>query len=361
MNSTTLQNQTINDIFSNTTNISSSWKHSMHFFAGNGACSEWIMYTYLSVLFLGSCVNLLECVALLRSKKNGLLCIVFQIALADLLLFFIALLELLNSYHQSWRFSSQSCMIYKGTEMLTNTSITYLLICLNFHIVTFWNLYNVELVKNNRNPLTSFNDSSSECLVTRNENRIVNIDYQKRKNDVPVILPVIFLWILCLSISMPTYVLSSTVQVRGKTLCILANNYGAILQSLLLVFSTTLPCFLLIVSMLILIYKLFRTSGKDIDRVLTKQFEEIRNLLIFGIVFTIFYIIISYQRHVLNMFSTVRQFFVSEMYYINFPNVYLTMMHYSGVSFRGLLCYLALPSVREAVRKHIFFCTNKIT
>lgn len=71
MNSTTLENQTTNGIFSSTTNISSSWKHSMHFFAGNGACSEWIMYTYLSVLFLGSCVNLIECVALLRSKKNG--------------------------------------------------------------------------------------------------------------------------------------------------------------------------------------------------------------------------------------------------------------------------------------------------
>lgn len=242
--------------------------------------------------------------------------------------------------------------------------MVYLLMCLNFHVITFWNLHNVEMVKNNKNPLTSYNESSSsECLVTRSETRIITIDYRKRKCDVAVTFPVIVLWILCLSVSMPKYVLSSTVEIQGRTLCvILQNSYGNILHSLVLIFSVALPSFLLLVSLIILIYKYCKTSQRGIDNVLTKQYDEIRSLLMASIVLTVFYMATSYQRQVFQMDVTIKEFFISENYYYNnVCNVYQTMLHYSGTGLRGLICYFAVPNLRKAVRDKIVFCYNKDT
>ncbi|XP_066262340.1 uncharacterized protein [Euwallacea similis] len=334
-------------------NGSVSWERNEFFFESDGQCSKWIIYVFLLLFFFSSFVILLQCFILLCSKKNGVLSIILQLTIADTVLFPVAITELMSSYYQTWKLDTHICVLYKGTEIFANSLMIYLLICLNFHVITFWNLHNLELIKNNKNPLTSFNESSSsECLVTSSESRAIN--YQKRKRDVPVLFPVIFVWTLCLSLSMPNYVLSTTVEVNDQVLCLIVqNDYGKILHSLLLMFCMGIPCVILLFSVLILIYKLIKGSQRE---VLTKQNEEIKSLLIACVVLCLAYMITSYQRHYLSLVVTIKEFFISENHYYNtYFNVYLVMLHYCGNILRSLMYYLVIPDVRRVVRGKFTF------
>ncbi|XP_066142617.1 uncharacterized protein [Euwallacea fornicatus] len=334
-------------------NGSVSWESNEFFFESDRQCSKWVIYVFLLLFFFGSCVILLICCIILCSKKNGVLSIILQLTIADIVLFPVAIAELISSYYQTWKLDSHICVLHKGTEIFANSLVIYLLICLNFHVITFWNLHNLELIKNNKNPLTSFNESSSsECLVTSSEFRAIN--YQKRKSDVPVLFPVIFVWTLCLSLSMPNYVLSTTVEVNDQVLCLIVqNDYGKILHSLLLMFCMGIPCIILLSSVLILIYKVIKDPHSE---VLTKQNEKTKSLLIACIVLSIAYMVTSYQRHYLSLVVTIKEFFISENHYYNtYFNVYLVMLHYCGNILRGLMYYLVVPDVRHVVNGKLTF------
>ncbi|KAL1513546.1 hypothetical protein ABEB36_002946 [Hypothenemus hampei] len=329
----------------------------------NGENAKWILYLFIIFFISGTCVNFIETVALLTcKKKNGVSIIISQINVSDVLLFLVAVLEFLNANSQRWKFNTQTCMLYNGTELLANTLIIYLQICLNFHVVTYWNLYDVETVKNNRNPLTTFNEGlSSECLVATSENRTITINYRKRKNDVPVMLPILFIWILCLSVSMPKYFLSSIIE-QQRTLCvILQNDNGKMLYFMVVLFCVSFPCALLLVTLFMLIYKFVTISKKEIDNGLTKQFEEIRRYLLSCILLSLFYILTSYHKHFFEMHETFRELpYTKVFYYSNFSNnVYPLILNYCGSCFRGFIWYFLVPNVKQAINTKLLICGNK--
>ncbi|XP_060527237.1 uncharacterized protein LOC132702546 isoform X2 [Cylas formicarius] len=288
---------------------------------------QWIIYVYLAFFSVGCFTNFVQSLLLIARGRNGLMSIILQISIADILLYFVGAIEILSSYHCTWRYSTHGCVAFKGAEILGNTLVPYLIVCLNFHVISLWNLHKFEARKNCKNPLTSGKEDD-ECLVAKDENnRTLTIDYRKRKNDVSVIFPLIFVWFICLSISVPYFLFSTTVNDGDKISCVVVeNSYGTILHSLILLFSFVLPYALVFSSLVLLLFKLSKTSQKDIDNVVTKQFEEIRKLLIFCALFSIVYMFISLQ---------------------------------SGSAFRWVICFYMIPHFRETILSKLYICRNK--
>nr|XP_023025796.1 uncharacterized protein LOC111513809 [Leptinotarsa decemlineata] len=333
---------------------------------------DWVINLYFGFICLGCIADLFYILALMRCKRNGTLSLVLQISTIDAFTPFVAATEILTTNNKTWIFSQDLCPLYNGTEILINSLTLWLIICFNFHVISLWNMYRHDSIKKNKNPLTSCGDDSDECLVTKRENanRVLNIDYRRRKNDVSVIIPTIMVWFFCVSLSIPNFTLSSTLRMKRKyTICAIIDNfYGHILQVLLLVFRVLLPIPLLLFSLIISAIKLTRTSLKDIDTILTSDFVKIRGLLIFCIALSILYLTTSFQRNVFHFMhinshsfsdNTSEIFKVPPLYNNQLStsnNISLTMLHYSCNTFRALLCFFLLPKFRDLVKSKIFVC-----
>ncbi|RZC38956.1 uncharacterized protein BDFB_002033, partial [Asbolus verrucosus] len=332
---------------------------------------QWIIVAYFTFLVCGSLINLVHTLALIRCRRNGTLSLILQIALVDIASLYVAVNEIFTLTHRTWVFSTEFCPLFKGTEVLVNCLTIYLLICFNFHVISLWNLHETEMKKNNKNPLTSCDsskDDSNECLVAKQENRLVTIDYRKRKDDVSIVFPTMFIWIASLSLSVPNFTLSSTLRLKeNNTLCAVIDvYYGQVLEYSLLIFKIIVPLMLLFLTLIALIFKLSQTSKSDIDNILAKRMCEIRTLLIFGIVVTVSYFLTSFQRQCLHFIhiisfsfnaNNINNFKMPPLYnsYLNTPIVtYLAMLHYTGGTIRGLLCLRILPKFRYLIKTKVF-------
>lgn len=268
------------------------------------------------------------------------------------------------------------CSFFSGTEVFTNTMTSYLLICLNFHIVSLGNLHAFESQKSSKNPLTSYGDNDSDvCLVSKSENsnanRNVTIDYRRRKNDISVLLPTLLVWFVSVSLSIPKYSLSSTLKVKDEFfLCTIVDVcFEQLLQNLLVVFRVIIPVPLLILSVLILCVKLCQaklTKEKNIDSVLNKKAYKIESLLIFTILVSIVYIVTTVQRDTLYFLHVISQKYDKEsilsfmtppfynLFVSNHVNTYLSLLHYSGSVIRPALYIFVLPKFKFLIKSKIF-------
>ncbi|XP_076268080.1 uncharacterized protein LOC143201116 [Rhynchophorus ferrugineus] len=323
----------------------------------------WSIYILLTVQLCGCVVNLIEHLTLWRYDKKGVYLILHQVSLIDILLFFVGVFETFMSLDKSWSFSNQMCMFYNSSNVFFNAIILYMLVSFNLHIITYCNLHQYELKKNNKNPLTNFSDgSSNECLVGRPEGRSLTIDYRKKQSDISVIFPLIFVWTICASMSLPSLLFSSTVEKQGTMLCVIVENvYAQALHLLLVMFAFVIPCSLLIFSLFILSSKLCKPSENDIDNILHIKFYEIRRLVKLSIVISVLYMLTSFQRHIFECIQIFNNYFIkNNSYYNNYFNTYQLILHYSGSTFRGIICFYILPNLRKRA-KNMLFCvkTNK--
>lgn len=293
--------------------------------------------------------------------------------MVDCLSIYVAITEVWNLSRHSWTFTSDMCQLFSGTEVLTNTLTSYLLICFNFHVVSLWNLHVTEMLKSSKNPLTTYTESeSNECLMPKSSsaNRNVTIDYRRRKSDISVILPIMLVWFVSLSLSIPEYTLSSTFRVNDNlTLCTIIDiNFGQVLQTLLLVFRIIIPIPLFTLSVIMLAFKLCQTKRSEksvIDNVLTKKSYRIESLLIFSLVLSVVYLCSSFQRYVFYFLHVMSQKYDNEkmdrfmtppfhnFFVSSYTNTYLTIMHYSASAIRPLLYIYLLPKFKFLVKSKI--------
>lgn len=294
-----------------------------------------------------------------------------QLCIVDAISPYSAITEILAINNQSWIFSSEVCLFYNGIEILVNTLAVWFIICLNFQGVSIWNLQKNQMKNEGRNPLTSCEeDESVECLVTRKENRVISINYNKRKSDISVIVPTIFIWFSCVSLSIPNFVLSSTLKIKAsQILCAIVDSfYGYILQLLLIMFRVVLPIPLLLLSFVLIAIKLSKTSIDDIDNIVTKEFIEIKSLIMYCVSISILFILTSFQRNVFYVLhikshsfgGNATEIFKLPPLYNNHLNVNqsmgLSMLHYSSNTIRVILCFLFLPKFGLLVKNKIFVC-----
>lgn len=273
----------------------------------------------------------------------------------------------------NWIFSSELCPFFLGSEVLTNTLVVYLLICFNFHVISLWNLHVFERQKSGKNPLTTYSDESNECLVSKAENsanRNVTIDYRRRKHDISVIFPVILVWFVGLSLSVPEFTLSSTLKFnRRYMLCTIIDlYYGRLLQILLVLFRVVIPVPLFLLSGLVVAIKLCQSRGlvKDVNHVLTKKAFKIESLLVFAVVLSLTHISSSFQRELLYLMHVSKQhnddlsaFMTPPLYnsYLsNRTTTYLSMLNYIASTTRPFLYLFLLPKFKNLIKSRI--CVN---
>lgn len=276
---------------------------------------------------------------------------------------------------QNWIFSPELCPFFLGTEVLTNTLVGYLLICFNFHVISLWNLHVFEKQKSGKNPLTTYNDESNECLVNKaeNANRSVTIDYRRRKHDVSVIFPAILVWFVGLSLSVPEFTLSSTLKFNKRyVLCTIVDvYYGRLLQILLVVFRVVIPVPLFLLSGVVVAIKLCqsRRLEEDVNHVLTKKSYKIESLLLFGVVLSLTHVSSSFQRDVFYLLHVIKQTYDTDgmsafmtpplynLYLSNRANTYLSMLNYIASTTRPFLYLFLLPKFKNLVKSKV--CMNK--
>lgn len=298
---------------------------------------------------------------------------ILQIAIVDLLTTFVIVLELLSLQKNAWTFPPDLCPLYSGSEILFNSLAIYLLLCLNFHVISVWNLYSHQISKGNKNPLTSCNDDeSNECLVKKNDtptsSRSLTIDYRRKKNDVAVIFPSLLVWFICLSLSIPEYTLSSTIKLKNltynSTICVVIDtHYSQLLQNLLLIFKIIVPFPLMLSSFFLLLYKFYQS--RSASNTLSKNLEKIKRIILVCIMLTATYFTISLPRSILYVMHTRSQEAFNNtldsfkspplynIYISNYESIFVSMLHYSGVLIRTIIYIRFLPTFWVSISRKI--------
>lgn len=304
--------------------------------------------------------------------------LVLQISLVDVISSFVACLEVLSVKVQSWNFPADICPVFTGTEVLVNALTLYLIIAFNFHVISIMNLHIFEMQESSKNPFTSCeDDESNECLVRKLEcttrpTRNMTIDYRKRKHDISVIIPSILVWLVCLSLSIPEFTLSSTIKTKGNsTLCTIVDLYhGKLCQNLLIVFRVFIPTPLLALSLFIMLWKLYQSkfSQRILENILTKKSYNVQQILIFSIILTLTYFVTSFIRQYLYVMNVLTQkFSIDSIDSFKIPpihnirvsyetNTYLSVLHYSAMFVRSLLYVLFLPKFATLIKSTLLPC-----
>ncbi|KAK4885573.1 hypothetical protein RN001_001844 [Aquatica leii] len=342
----------------------------------------WFIICYCVFIFLGFILNLCISVQLVQQKQKGAFSSILQLSVVDCLSTFIAVLEVWSINKQSWTFSTTLCLIFSGGEVLINTFIFYNIICLNFHIISSLNLHLNQAHKTKKLQLTSLDDDDSEqFLVDRiddqNCNRNVVIDYRRKKTTIPIAFPLVLVWFVGLSISIPQFTLSTTVIVQNNsTLCTIFDVfYNKLLQDLSMIFRIVVPVPLLLLSLLLLIKKSYQSKhvkSVEDNSIAIHKAEKMQSLLVLGVSLTIMYIILSLQRLIFYLLHIITQqtdsnnttdYFkippLENVTCTNFTNILSAMAHYSSSTFRAIVYVLVLPEVRCIFSlKQKLICSN---
>ncbi|XP_025834865.1 uncharacterized protein LOC108740003 isoform X2 [Agrilus planipennis] len=308
---------------------------------------------------------------------------VLQLAGIDVITTYVAVMEIWALNHHSWCFSENICPIFLGSEILFNTLILYLTICINFHVISKSNLHEFEMQNSIKNPLTANNDDdddSSKSLIGRTSNqksyRNITINYQNKKSSISVIFPSVLLWFICLSISIPEFSLSSAVKLKNHfTMCTVVDIYfNKLMQHLLVVFRILIPLPLLLLLMITVAAMYLRSKKVDDDtgkNILDKKTENIKSILVFSFILSAIGVISSFPRQFISVMHLMNQKFENDnivgFKMVPLENVFTSyliitiigIIYYSAGTFRGILYVVMLPEMKNVLRYKITFCNNR--
>ncbi|KAF5293912.1 hypothetical protein FQA39_LY13617 [Lamprigera yunnana] len=336
----------------------------------------WLIVCYCVFVFVGFFLNLCITLNLLQRKQTGAFSLILQLTIVDCLSTFIAVIEVWSVNKHTWAFSTTLCLVYSGSEVLINTFILYNIVCLNFHVISTVNLHLRRIEKTKKQRITTLDEEDpEEFLVQTSEdqhyNRNIVIDYRRHKNNISIIFPLLLVWFVCLSISVPQYTLSTTVIVQNNsTLCTVFDIfYNKLLQDLSMVFRIVIPVPLLLLSLLLLIKKCYQNKyANPSNQNEPNKIEKNRTLLILGIVLTVTYIILSLQRQIFYLLHIIAQEIevndttnsfkmppLENSTCSNFTNLLSSITHYTSSTFRPLIYIFVLPELR-----HVFNIKRKL-
>ncbi|XP_055302832.1 uncharacterized protein LOC129568673 isoform X2 [Sitodiplosis mosellana] len=251
--------------------------------------------------------------------------ILLQLIIVDLISLIEVKWELFYINHRSWLGSIEwSCPVYLGIDALTNTAQIFFIIALNFHSISTYNLgcktvqrnkekllyYEAEALENNIRDLCDvFDESDRTCShnsASEIENRAkfhrgshqrsIYIDYSKPKSRISVLLPIIFIWLLALSMSVPLFLFGRIIPTLNSSerICgLVVMNNTFLLQILLIKMRIVVPTLCLVLSTMHVILKLWMAKEK------ASKFLVINNsidILKLALSLALIYILFSMQR-----------------------------------------------------------------
>uniref|UniRef100_A0A182Y640 G-protein coupled receptors family 1 profile domain-containing protein n=1 Tax=Anopheles stephensi TaxID=30069 RepID=A0A182Y640_ANOST len=179
------------------------------------------LYVFNAVIVAtGIALNLVLIKGIVGAKSSGALSFVLQIALVDVLTLLASNWEMYYNLRQTWIFPSEHCTLYCGLDAFTSVAIVYFIVGLNFHSISSYNLA-VDLAKNAI--ITPDTESGAESLTEENsyevttdtisQKRSLTIDYRYKKRRISVRLPILLVWFIAASESLPLFLYADVTTV----------------------------------------------------------------------------------------------------------------------------------------------------
>ncbi|KAF9816106.1 hypothetical protein SFRURICE_003657 [Spodoptera frugiperda] len=201
--------------------------------------------------------------ALFKTTRSGLLTIILQLAVADLILGATVGPELWSYNARSWPFGQPSCIAYRGLNVFASTVSSYLVATIALHSLATINVEERAAKRKKRNAQDEDEEirSSRHSLVTSSDSstppRTMNLDYLTDRR-ISVAQPSVFVWVLAISLSVPEYILATTVHQDGNiVLCTIVDNSQRLhMYSILTVLNLFLPLFIMSIAAVLVIIKL---------------------------------------------------------------------------------------------------------
>ncbi|XP_022821720.1 uncharacterized protein LOC111353098 [Spodoptera litura] len=203
--------------------------------------------------------------ALFKTSRSGLLTIILQLALADLILGATVGPELWSYNARSWPFGQHSCVAYRGLNVFASTVSSYLVATIALHSLATINVEEKAVAKRNKRNAQDEDEeirSSRHSLVTSSDSstppRTMNLDYRLTDRRISVAQPSVFVWVLAISLSVPEYILATTVhQDESIVLCTIVDNSQRLhMYSILALLNLFLPLFIMSIAGVLVIIKL---------------------------------------------------------------------------------------------------------
>ncbi|XP_035779371.1 uncharacterized protein LOC118459770 [Anopheles albimanus] len=200
---------------------------------GSDGCQDWIaaedgtqirpmkqiifLYGYnVIIVGIGIVLNIVLIKGILSAKASGAFLFLVQIAIVDVLTLLISNWELHYLFQRAWTLPSVHCSLYRGFDSFTSVATVYLIVGLNFHAIATYNLA-VDIAKST---LATPEQECAENSVSTEENgyevttdaisqkRSLTIDYRYRKTRIPVLFPILLVWFIAVSESLPVFLFS---------------------------------------------------------------------------------------------------------------------------------------------------------
>lgn len=288
---------------------------------------------------------------------------IIQMILNDIASLGIATIEILYMNNRKWIFHPDLCPIYLGVESITSTASVYFIIAINLHAISTYNLTIKTLNRQlqtqiDQHSLNSHHSEDDNYEVTTQQ-RSLTIDYCKRKDRISVMFPILFIWFLSASSSIPLVTFGILLPNKQlANICGIANfNQGTniLLQLLVLHVRIILPTLCLMITFLYVGYKYFFSKSIHSFRLN----ENVNAALKLGLALSIGYILLSTQRvYGSLMFEIMRKPFMQYKYPVfdKFTSVVLCMVNYAIPAIRPFIYVSVDNSVRTKIR---FCCRSK--
>lgn len=281
-----------------------------------------------------------------------------QIILADLISLVQIKWELFYVNNRSWLEAIQLCKVYLGVDAFTSTAVMFFIIALNLHTISTYNLAcrtiaknNAKLlqrnsVPNNESPISTNCDDSetddtfddeddhdadydddvdSDCDSVKPANgksivvsiervhiehesvcqRAIVIDYSKPKSQIYVLWPIIFIWLLAASTSIPMFlygrIIPNLSRNSSERMCGILQtdpDNTILIQVLLIKVRIIVPIVCLVLSTIYVIHKL-RLAKKRLAKPLIINAiidEDAVQILKLAAALTLLFLVCSMQR-----------------------------------------------------------------
>ncbi|XP_058447028.1 uncharacterized protein LOC131427655 [Malaya genurostris] len=268
------------------------------------------LYIYIGfVVGGGILLNLILMKGILQAKYSGALYFVLQIAILDICSLLLSIWELFYVIHQQWLFEPEHCTFYIGFESFTNIAIVYFIVGLNFHSISTYNL--AQQMSTSDETLSypgQDSESHSDYMITEENNyevatenivqkRSLTIDYRHRKTNVSVLWPVLLIWFIAMSESLPLFlfsdVISSDEDVKFCTVIINDRTNHYIIQWLVILIRIAVPTLTLAVTIVLVVFK-FHQGRRFLQP--TEIDENVAFILKVAIFLSLSYVVFSMQR-----------------------------------------------------------------
>ncbi|XP_031619075.1 uncharacterized protein LOC116338135 [Contarinia nasturtii] len=336
----------------------------------------------VALIGFGIILNILVLVSILNIKRNGTHYLLVQIIIVDVLSLSQVKWELFYVSHRSWLESIEWCPIYLGMDAIISTAQIFLIIALNFHTISTYNLACKKIERNRAKLLHSemaesdytednfqddeFDESDSNCDISittsmaetkpsiaselhgNNQQRSIVIDYStKPKKRISVLLPIILIWLLAISISIPLFSFGRIIPTLNRNsnermcgLVVMDHNSNFLLQVLLIKMRIIVPTLCLLLSTAYVILKLCTAKRQIIDHFIEEEQSEIIAPLKLALSLALTYMLCSVQRMYGSLlFELISRPMMEYKYakFNKFTGIIGCIIHYSLIIFRPFL------------------------